>query len=308
MDDFKISVQLLTDERGMIGRECLKCKQYFKLKPGTGLETEHCYCPYCDYEGNSDNFWTEAQLKYAESIAMQQAYKKLIKPSLDKLSKTFKQLERNTRNSLIQFKIKTSSPNLNFPIKYYTEKELETILICDNCKLEFAIYGVFSRCPDCNEINAFLIYEKSFEVIKKKLEIFSKPEIPKDILEISLSSILSSGIATFDGLGKELRKRRPAKYPNKSKNLFQNISLLNEAMNNLISNNHKNYNKLLTLFQVRHIYEYNMGVVDKDFVNNIPNLSYMINRKYKLTINELTEFIEMMKELGDIIKMDYDKN
>ena len=51
-----------------------------------------------------------------------------------------------------------------------------------------------------------------------------------------------------------------------------------------------------------------MGVVDENFVKNIPNLSYMLNRKYKITIKELTEFIEMMKELGKIIKIDYDKN
>ena len=306
MDNFKVSVAIPPDEQGMIGRECLKCKQYFKLKPATGLETDHCYCPYCDYEGNSDNFWTKEQIKYAESIAMQQAYDKLIKPSLDKLANSFKQLERSTRNSLIQIKVKTTSNNLRFPIKYYTEKELETVVICDNCKLEFAIYGLFSKCPDCNAINAFLIYEKSLEVIRKQLEIFSKPEIPSDILEMSLSSILSLGISAFDGLGKELRKRKPEKYPDKPKNLFQNISLLNEEKEDLIAINHPNYNKLLTLFQVRHIFEHNMGLVDADFIKKLPNYSGMLNRKYKLTINEMKEFIAMMKALGDIVKSDYD--
>ena len=212
---------------------------------------------------------------------MQQAYDKLIKPSLDKLANSFKQLERSTRNSLIQIKVKTTSNNLRFPIKYYTEKELETVVICDNCKLEFAIYGLFSKCPDCNAINAFLIYEKSLEVIRKQLEIFSKPEIPSDILEMSLSSILSLGISAFDGLGKELRKRKPEKYPDKPKNLFQNISLLNEEKEDLIAINHPNYNKLLTLFQVRHIFEHDMGLVDADFIKKLPNYSGMLNRKSK---------------------------
>lgn len=308
MDNLKIQVKIPTDEHGMIGRECLKCKQYFKLKPGTGLETDHCHCPYCEYEGNSDNFWTEAQLKYAESIAMQQAYDKLIKPSLDKLTNSFKQLERSSRNSLIQIKVKTTSNNIHFPIKYYTEKELETVVICDNCNLEFAIYGLFSKCPDCNAINAFLIYEKSLEVIRKQLEIFSKPEIPSDILEMSLSSILRLGISAFDGLGKELRKRKPDKYPEKPKNLFQNISLLNEEKRNLIATSHQNYIKLLTLFQVRHIYEHNMGLVDADFIKKLPNYSGLLNRKYKLNINEMEEFITMMKELGEIMKVDYEKD
>ncbi|MEO9893282.1 hypothetical protein [Aurantibacter sp.] len=307
MSDLNVSVTIPLDENGMMGRECLECEQYFKLKPGTGLETDHCHCPYCDYEGNADTFWTQAQLEYAQSIAMQQAFNKIVKPQLDKLTNSFKQLERNSRNSFIQFKVKTSGNNIKFPIKYYSESELETILTCDNCGLHFAIYGVFSNCPDCNKTNAFLIYEKSLEVIKKKLAIFSKPEIPNDIIEISLSSILTSLISTFDGLGKELRNKKPDHYPSKPRNLFQNIYVLNEKMNNFISDNHTNFDGLIKYFQIRHIFEHNMGVVDTDCVKKVPELSNLSGRKYMLSINELDEFIKLMSELGNIIKEDYNK-
>lgn len=307
MGDLNVSVSIPLDENGMMGRECLECEQYFKLKPGTGLETDHCYCPYCDYEGNADTFWTQAQLEYAQSIAMQQTFNKIIKPELDKLTNSFKQLESNSRNSLIQLKITTTGNNFRFPIKYYSENELETNLACDNCGLEFAIYGVFSNCPDCNKTNAFLIYEKSLEVIRKKLQIFSKPEIPDDIIEISLSSILTSAISTFDGLGKELRNKRPDNYPSKPRNLFQNIYLLNEKMGNFISDKHSNFNRLIKYFQVRHIFEHNMGVVDSDCVNKVPELSNLNGRKYKLTISELDDFIKLMSELGSIIKENYNK-
>lgn len=302
MGDINVSVTIPLDENGMMGRECLECEQYFKLKPGTGLETDHCHCPYCDYEGNADTFWTQAQLEYARSIAMQQAFNKIVKPQLDKLTNSFKQLERNSRNSLIQFKVKTTGNNISFPIKYYSESELETNLICDNCGLEFAIYGVFSNCPDCNKTNAFLIYEKSLEVIEKKLEIFSKPEIPQEIVEISLNSILTSSISAFDGLGKELRKIKPEHYPSKPRNLFQNIYVLNEKLDNLIADKHSDFNKLIKYFQLRHVIEHNMGVVDSDCINKIPELSHLKGRKYKLTVTELDEFIGLMHELGTIIK------
>jgi len=307
MGDLNISVNIPLDENGMLGRECLECEQYFKLKPGTGLETDHCHCPYCEYEGKADTFWTQAQIEYAQSIAMQQAFNKIVKPQLDKITNSFKQLERNSRNSLIQFKVKTSRNNYKFPIKYYSESELETNITCDNCGLEFAIYGVFSNCPDCNETNAFLIYEKSLEVIKKKLDIFSKPEIPEDIVEISLSSILTSAISAFDGLGKELRNRKPEKYPPKPRNLFQNIYVLNEKKDNLISEKHSDYQGLIKCFQVRHIFEHNMGVVDSDCINKVPELSSMNGRKYKLIILELDNFLQLMVELGNIIREDYNK-
>jgi Zn finger protein HypA/HybF involved in hydrogenase expression len=307
MGNLNVSVTIPLDENGMMGRECLECKQYFKLKPGTGLETDYCHCPYCDYEGNADTFWTQAQLEYAQSIAMQQAFNKIIKPQLNKLTNSFKQLERNSTNSFIQFKVKTTGDNIRLPIKYYSESELETNLTCDNCRLDFAIYGVFSNCPDCNKTNAFLIYEKSIEVIKKKLAIFSKPEIPDDIIEISLSSVLTSLISAFDGLGKELRNKKPDHYPSKPRNLFQSIYVLNEKMDNLISNNHSNFNGLIKYFQIRHIFEHNMGVVDSDCVKKVPELSNLSGRKYKLTIMELDEFIKLMSELGSIIKVNYNK-
>ncbi|MDZ7792117.1 MAG: hypothetical protein U5P10_00065 [Spirochaetia bacterium] len=62
-DNIEISVPFPTDEDGMLGRECLECEEYFKIKPGTGLETTYCHCPYCEYEGEADTFWTPEQIE-----------------------------------------------------------------------------------------------------------------------------------------------------------------------------------------------------------------------------------------------------
>jgi hypothetical protein len=307
MSDITVSISIPLDDNGMMGRECLECERYFKLKPGTGLETDHTYCPYCDYHGNSNTFWTKSQLEYAKSIAMKEAFRKIVKPSLNKLERSFKQLERSSRNSLIQFKVKSTGNNFIFPIKYYSEEELETKIACDNCGLEFSIYGVFSTCPDCNEINAFLIYDKSLDVINKKIEIFSKREVPEEIVEMSLGSVISSCVSAFDGLGKELRKRKPDKYPKRPNNLFQNLFQLNKELNNLISENHSEFSSLLKLFQVRHLNEHNMGVIDDDFINKIPNYGHLKGRKYKLEIQEVHNFLNSMKELGTIVKKHFEE-
>ncbi len=307
-DEITISINFPPDKDGMVGRECLKCKKYFKIKPGTGLPTDYCHCPYCDYEGKSDTFLTQAQIKYAESIAYKKVYQQFIKPSLDKLTDSFKELERSTRNSLIKIKVTTTESGFYFPTKYYTEKELETTVICDNCGLEFAIYGVFSRCPDCKEFNAFLMFEKSLETTQKLLSVLLKPDVAIDIKEHTYGFILSSSIAAFDGLGKELRLRNPNIYPPDPKNLFQNINLLDQKLNNLISSKHSNFKELLKLFQVRHLYEHNMGVIDNDFITKIPEYSKNLGMKYILTQDELNNFIVLMIELGDIMKEHFNQN
>lgn len=301
-DEISIPVNIITDENGLLGRECLECKKYFKLKPGTGLPTNHCHCPYCDYEGDADTFWTPAQIEYAQSIAMNQFLAQKMKPSLDKLAISIKDLERKTRNSFIQFKVTTNTLDLKLPVKHYDELELETHVVCNSCGLEFAVYGVFARCPDCTNLNAFLIFSKSIETAEKKLSIFTKPEIPDDIRNGSYKHIISDCVSAFDALGKELRNRKPSIFPKRPRNLFQNLYLLNDGINNFIASKHSNFKFLLKIFQVRHLYEHNMGVVDQDFAEKIPGQTNLIGKKYNLQLNEVVEFISCMFELKTIIE------
>lgn len=307
-DSIEVPVTIPTDENGMLGRECLECKKYFKLKIGTGLPTDHCHCPYCDYEGKSNTFRTEAQLKYAHSIALNQAINQFLKPSIDILRKTFKNLERKTRDSFIQFKFKESNESLTLPIKYYTEIDLETNITCTGCGLVFSVYGVFARCPACTELNAFLIYSKSLEITEKYIAIFQKPDIPAEIKSNSLKFILSDCISSFDGLGKELRRKKPGLYIGQQKNLFQNIYALNQSLDNLISAKHSDFSFLQKMFQVRHLYEHNMGVIDEDFINKINGYCSKLGMKYNLSIDEVILFVNKMKELGEIIKDHYESN
>ncbi|MDY6896410.1 MAG: hypothetical protein SVO01_13485, partial [Thermotogota bacterium] len=159
--DMNIKVNLPSDEQGFIGRECSKCHKYFKVKPGTGLSTSICQCPYCGYIGDYNEFFTKDQIEYAKSIASREVIGRIIEPEIRKLERGFKELERATRGGFIQIKVKTQRSAVRFPLKYYQEKEVETYVTCDNCGLEFAIYGVFANCPDCGKLNALIIFKKS---------------------------------------------------------------------------------------------------------------------------------------------------
>jgi hypothetical protein len=301
---FQISIP--KDDDGFVGRECLECKRYFKLKPGTGLPTQHCHCPYCEYEGDQNTFWTQDQLDYAQSVGKQIAYEKLVAPLLDDLTKSFKKLESSTRGGFLQIKVNTTRTKPFFPIKYYNESELETLLTCDNCKLEFAIYGVFSRCPDCSQLNAFSIFKKSIEVCKKQIDLFNQFPHDKDVELANLKFILSNAISSFDGLGKELRKKLVGQFPDKPKNLFQNIDELEKVLLQNFSLDIKtqlsDYSFLRQMFQVRHVFEHNMGVVDADFIRKVPSLNHLVDRKYPLTLNEVQMFLGLLTDLGKLIE------
>lgn len=108
-DEIHMSISLPLGEDGMIGRKCPECDGYFKLKPGTGLaDINTTACPYCEYQDEPSAFHTEAQIEYAKSIAV----KRIIEPALRDLQQSFKNLERSTRGSFIQLKVRFSNIQL----------------------------------------------------------------------------------------------------------------------------------------------------------------------------------------------------
>lgn len=294
----KISVKIQPDEHGFLGRECPKCEMYFKVKPGTGLPIDYHICPYCNYKGSNNEFFTKEQLEYAKSIAV----KKVIDPLLDQFGSSLKKLETSTRGGFIQIKVSSSGSPLR--IKYYQEKSLETDVTCDNCGLVFSIYGVFSNCPDCGRLNAKVIFEKSIEASKKKLDLSVQEGIGNDLKEELMKDALLSAVSSFDSLGKALRDKHSSKFPMSPKNLFQNIIELNNALKASFGKEIKDFlspqdSEFMTkMFQVRHIYEHNAGVLDDDFIKKVPSLAYLKGRKYNLGKQEIDSFLLKILELG----------
>lgn len=292
-----VSVSINPDEEGFIGRECPKCEEYFKVKPGTGLSIQYNICPYCYYKCSNNKFFTKEQIEYAKSVAI----KKVVGPVFDNFHRSLKKLETSTRGGFIQIKVRTTG-NL-FKIQHYQEKILETNVTCDSCGLMFSIYGVFSNCPDCGKLNAKVIFEKSMEVLRNKLKLSEDSSVELPLKEDLLKDSLIGAISTFDSLGKALRSKHNTKFSSNSKNLFQNFVKLDETLKNSFGKNIKDYlsqqdsDFLFKMFQVRHIYEHNAGVIDDDFIRNLSQFSSQKGRRYKLEKNEIEQFLEKLSKL-----------
>lgn len=62
------------------------------------------------------------------------------------------------------------------------------------------------------------------------------------------------------------------------------------------------------MFQARHIYEHNVGVMDDDFVRKVPNLRHLKGRKYPLKQDEIGKFLAVVLGTGNkILKIEEDK-
>lgn len=295
-DNTSIEVSIPSDENGYRGQECPECERYFKVKGGTGIPKEiPCNCPYCGYQGKDDEFFTNDQIEYAKSVAFNKFE--------DDLFRELKKVEvKPKRNSFFSIGIKvTGSPS---PIAYYSEKELEQIVTCEVCTLEYAIYGAFGFCPDCGNHNSLQIFRANISIIEKMLALAEKEKTP--IKEKLIENCLEDAISAFDGFGRECCNvfSNKSKDPLQSKKLsFQNITTARKKILNLFGFdfadlvNKDDYEFTLKQFNKRHLLAHKMSVIDKEFVNKTGSSESLIGTK--VTISR----VDVMKLLNCLEKM-----
>lgn len=306
MGDVTIRVTLPTDENGMLGRQCpsAECHQYFKLKPGTGLPIQDCGCPYCGTRADASDFYTACQLEYAKSVAVKQ----VLEPILRDFKRNVEALNRPSRTSLIDIKFSVNLPT--FQVHSYRESDVETPVTCTNCGLEFAVFGVFAFCPDCGLLNAFDVFDACLEVCRRRLRLLDLPETAADrkLVRAILVDSLGSAVAAFDALGKKLRQVRPDIFPEKPKNLFQNLAALDRALEKgtgaglATRLGPDGFSDLVRLFQVRHIYEHNLGVVDQEFVAKVPAYGHLKGRLCPLERDDVERLLVLLDRLASSVK------
>lgn len=306
MSEKSISVPMETDENSLFGRECPSCGMYFKIKPVTDLTTTRGICPYCGHIEILGDFLTHDQREYLLSVAARE----FLGPMFSDLANDLNRIGTSS-NGFIQLKISATVPD--FPIQYYQEKILETDVTCDTCGAIFAIYGVFSNCPICGKLNARVIYDKSLDASNGKLVLSGEESIGVYIRADLIKDALLGTVSAFDALGKALRNKHAAAIPPKPINLFQNLAELDKVLATLTGKHISQYltpadsDFLFLMFQVRHIYEHNAGVVDSDFMKKQPTYAYLLGRKYPLKKEDVSTFIVLMRQLGDEIYSEFEK-
>lgn len=294
----KISISLPTDERGLIGRECPSCGLYFKLKLGTGLPVSICRCPYCSHIAESEDFFTQEQIDYIQSVALREIQRQYLDPMMRKMDRD---LRRSSRDSMISISLKYRPSSIT--IKSFREQDLETDVTCAGCSLEFAVFTVFATCPDCGDPNALDVFLSSITVAVKRLHLADT--IDYDVLRHDLiADAVGSGVSSFDTLGKELRRRYPSVIPKQPKNPFQNLEVVASMLGwdleagpfGGLNGSQRSHVRLM--FQVRHLFEHNGGVVDEDFCRKVPNTEYLLGQRYLVRPSDVEELLGLLPELG----------
>lgn len=305
----QISIPITPDEDGFTGRECPEpdCEGYFKIEFGTGIKGEGlpCHCPYCGFSAGHERFWTKEQIEYAKSIATQKITNALYQ-DLKKLE--FDHKPDGPFGIGISLKMK---PGHQVPIHLYREKQLETEVVCSNCTLRYAIYGVFAYCPDCGQHNSLQILDKNLEVVNKMLDM--APIVEKVLAEKLIENALGVCVSAFDGFGRELCrvfKEKACDDAKAEKVSFQNLEGAKNAIRDLFHIDLSahltadEWKLLLRGFQKRHLFAHKMGVVDQDYITKSGDIQTVIGRKVGVGADEIKELVQIIRKLAQGLASD----
>lgn len=297
-----MSIPIPPDKEGYTGRECPECGSYFKIVFGTGLKgIDHAFCPYCGHKDNASSFTTEEQIEYAKSIAF--------KHVANEFFRSFQQLEglypRQRSFINLEIKVERGDP---IQIAHYTEKDLETKLICDNCTLSYAVYGVFAFCPDCGQHNSLQILSANLAVVDKLLTMAQA--VDRDVQDALLESCLAKIVSAFDGYGRELcavYAKKTADPVKAAKVSFQNVM---NAKNHVQT--HFGFDlasslstgecqDIIRLFQKRHLLSHTAGEIDDEYIAKANDPTAIKGRKVTLRQQEIVKLLDEVKRVAEHI-------
>lgn len=302
-DVIQFEIAMGNDEEGFFGRECPneECLGYFKIELGTGLRGEDlpCHCPYCGHVGSRDTFWTQDQVEYARSLAMREVQryvgdmlKSAFPPSRPKCGDLFS----------LTFEYKPGRP---LPIYRYQEKQLEAALICSDCGLRYAVYGVFAFCPDCGSHNSLQILESNLHLAAKELVLAES--VDAQLSALLVQDALENGVSAFDAFGRALAVANAdlANDPDSARVIScQNVDRLSLKLRELFGFDlasgfgQEEWHHLVVAFQKRHLLAHKAGVTDTTYLQATGDRSAVLGRMVSVPPEEVAAALPLVGKLG----------
>lgn len=191
------------------------------------------------------------------------------------------------------------------PIYYYREQQLETEVTCDNCTLQYAIYGVFAFCPDCGCHNSLQILSKNLEITEKEINLAAKVE--SDLAEHLIGDALENVVSAFDGFGRGICRAfaTRANDPGKAENIsFQNLNGAKKRVQDQFSFDlsvcvtSDEWDSAVRGFHKRHLITHKMGIVDAEYLSETRDPQAIVGRKVSLGAHEVKALIRIVQKLG----------
>lgn len=280
----EIPVTINSDNKGYFDRECPNenCQYTFKINMEDWQEkvsAEEVHCPFCGHVDTSDKWWTQAQLKAVHQLVGDLA----ISYIQSELGKSFK--------DLIAYKLGQRVTFINNPLGQSEEWEQE--IQCPHCQTRYSVIGSAFFCPCCGYNVIEDVFDESLDTVVKMIDFLPEMEamlektygkdkavsMCRSMLEGSLGDVVSA-FQKFAEMKYSAVSGKDARV-----NDFQIVEKGSRLFKESCGKGYYYWlsadelEKANLMFQRRHIYEHNGGIVDEKYIQKSSDSSYKVGQR-----------------------------
>lgn len=296
-----LNIPAKSDPDGYFDRKCHQCDSLFKIDFSEWSQDDEMICPSCGFKSKFDDFDTEEFIRAKHEAARSAAFNIGLREIKKSLGHGFK------------------GDFFSLNISYPPEREIKPILqsaayrhniVCGICGCHYAVVGPALYCPKCGEDTSVKEFYRSIEVVRKivnddgdlldtYIKTFGEESGPKyyqkqkEDCVCRLVSEFQSAAKTIFGWFKQ----------SNDSNLFQRIHESNVALRGAIGHGYEAWVSdddiqfLNTMFNQRHLYEHNGGIVDERYLSKTSDSCYSAGQRLifdKGDCNRLADLLEVI--------------
>ena len=311
----ELSVPIPKDADGMTGRECPEescTPRYFKIRSGTGAQDgpSRFFCPYCRRAGESGEFHTEAQREFARQHVRNYA----LELAHDMLSQSLR-LGPTGRRTLVDGCVKITAkiePLRPCRVPNPREEDLRRDVICPNCGLEHAVFGIARWCPDCGADIFPAHVEAEFETLRCVLRSVPQRQesLGAAVAGRDVENALEDTVSIFEAVLKVLARwaleaaGRSAAEASKVVDAFGN-ALQNVERGRELYRQHFGFDfcdgleadtvqRAERIFAKRHVITHNLGMIDRRYLGRVGS-GEIEGREIRVGVEEVEEAIDFAR-------------
>ncbi len=308
----RIAVPMPSDADGYFDRECPSAECQFEFKVHADdwrdkVRDEEVFCPFCGHTADSDEWWTQEQVKHAEKIAfayVQDSVAHAVRRDANRWNR------RQPRRSFISTTMTVTDRPCQVLLLTPAAESMRLRITCPDCACRYAVIGAAFFCPACGHNAADLMFSQSITGIRNALGALAgfRAAIPdRDIAETTARLIIESGlqnaVTAFQRYAEALHARCSPAVPRPRRNAFQNLSEGSALWHATSGKKYSDYldtGELIALtrfFQQRHLLAHTQGLVDADYIARSGDAAYRVGQRLvvrEIAVHECLTLIEKL--------------